>query len=373
MIEAFSRLTVGFPGGRSLDLDLEGDLFELEDQRNWTDASFKTYPTPLARSEPRVIEAGTRVLQRADFRVRGDAPPVRPPGPIVVSIGEPTGMSVPPIGMSVDADPIPGAAHTRVELVAADPDTEVLARASAPIELALVVDPASPDVTHVVPRLRGVRLARLLVLRADQETSTGDLVGEVRARLGTAVDGVPVLGGTSTWFSELNRNPPDAGGDLDGVAFAISPEVHAVDERSVRETLEIQAQVVRNATRLAGGRPVHVSPVRLASHRGTAFAEAWTVGSLAQLVGAGAASITIDASSRAAAIVASLLGAAVLDVRVSDQRRVAAVAVRDGPRRRLLVANLTGDAVPLLVDDRRRDPLWPYEVWVSEDEATASS
>ena len=27
----------------------EGDIFEMEDQRNWTDASYKTYCTPLAR------------------------------------------------------------------------------------------------------------------------------------------------------------------------------------------------------------------------------------------------------------------------------------------------------------------------------------
>jgi hypothetical protein len=28
-------------------IDFEGDRFEMEDQRNWTDASFKTYSTPL--------------------------------------------------------------------------------------------------------------------------------------------------------------------------------------------------------------------------------------------------------------------------------------------------------------------------------------
>ena len=35
----------------------EGELFELEDQRNWTDASFKTYPTPVALSDPRPMTA----------------------------------------------------------------------------------------------------------------------------------------------------------------------------------------------------------------------------------------------------------------------------------------------------------------------------
>ena len=29
------------------NIELEGEVFEMEDQRNWTDASFKTYSTPL--------------------------------------------------------------------------------------------------------------------------------------------------------------------------------------------------------------------------------------------------------------------------------------------------------------------------------------
>jgi hypothetical protein len=29
-----------------------GDLFEMEDQRNWTDASYKTFCTPLAQPYP---------------------------------------------------------------------------------------------------------------------------------------------------------------------------------------------------------------------------------------------------------------------------------------------------------------------------------
>ena len=37
----------GTPGGGEIVIRFEGDLFEMEDQRNWTDASYKTYSTPL--------------------------------------------------------------------------------------------------------------------------------------------------------------------------------------------------------------------------------------------------------------------------------------------------------------------------------------
>ena len=43
-----SRLHVDLDGGAEVDCAFEGDLFEGEDQRAWTDASFKTFCTPLA-------------------------------------------------------------------------------------------------------------------------------------------------------------------------------------------------------------------------------------------------------------------------------------------------------------------------------------
>ena len=73
--------------------------------------------------------------------------------------------------------------------------------------------------------------------------------------------------------------------------------MHAVDERSIRETLEIQAQVLAQARDLVGDSTLHVSSVLLSSDHPKSFADAWTSGCLATLIAAGAASITIDASS----------------------------------------------------------------------------
>src|SRR5699024_8004038 len=48
----------------SLRLDLAGDVFEMEDQRNWTDASFKTYSRPLDLPFPYTVSAGEHVRQQ---------------------------------------------------------------------------------------------------------------------------------------------------------------------------------------------------------------------------------------------------------------------------------------------------------------------
>ena len=50
-----------------------GDIFEMEDQRNWTDASYKTFCTPLRLPFPVEIQAGTRVEQSITLKLVGTA------------------------------------------------------------------------------------------------------------------------------------------------------------------------------------------------------------------------------------------------------------------------------------------------------------
>ena len=368
MIEAFSRLTVRFPGGQVLDVDLAGDLFELEDQRNWTDASFKTYPTPLARSEARRMSAGARVRQRVVLRIAGAAPAVPVQHGASVQVGAPTGSAIPSVGMSVTSEAVEGARHVRVALGEANANLGAVSRAHMPIELALAVDADAPDVDGVAERVRGAELARVIVTRTDEETTSPELVEAVPAQLG--LDNVPFIGGTSTSFSELNRNPTERDA-YDGIAFSISPEVHAVDERSVRETLEIQGQVMSQARDLVGDLPIHVSPVILSADHAEPFAAAWTIGSLAALINAGAASVTIDASSGAAAMIARLQGSRILATDVSDARSIAALGYEDGSRR-VIIANLLSEPTSFVLNEVEQQPLDGYEVR-SCDASTASS
>jgi D-apionolactonase len=51
-------------GDVEVTIAFEGEVFEMEDQRNWTDASFKTYCRPLALPRPYLLRAGDEVRQR---------------------------------------------------------------------------------------------------------------------------------------------------------------------------------------------------------------------------------------------------------------------------------------------------------------------
>jgi hypothetical protein len=364
MIEAFSRLSVQLPGGVAVDLRCEGDLFELEDQRNWTDASFKTYPTPLARSEPRTIRAGDRISQRITLRSSGPAPAPEESsdrGPVVVRVGTATGRPVPPVGMTVPAPAQIAPAHVRVVLDADSPDQTDLVRAGdVPLEVQLLTDGGEEDLEWLRQALRGRAVDRVLVHRKDQRTTPAEFVRAVGERLAATERGIELAGGTSTFFSELNRNPPTPTPGQ-AVAFAISPQVHGSDERDMLESLAIQALLCRQVRHLGADRIV-VSPVTLTGYEGTRFADAWTFGSLAALLAGGVASITCDAAPAVVDLLARRRGADLLDVSVSDPRRLAALGVRRNDAVELRVANLVADMQPFVVDDREQPALGPYEV-----------
>lgn len=374
LIAAFTRIAFDLPAGVTVTFTFAGedDGFELEDQRNWTDASFKTYPTPLARSDPRTIRRGERREQRVTIGIDGPPPPSRSDGEgsVDVTIGSARG-TVPSIGLTAPRRPVDPErvralrpSHLRVAVPVPTEQGSVplgidLARATAvPLEVCLLLGDDA-DAAPALASLGEAPIGRVLVLRRDGGSTGASFV----SALGEEVAGgrFPIVGGTSSHFSELNRAVPDVDG-LDGVAVAISPQMHADDERSMVETLEIQIQVVRQIRSLCRGLPVIVSPVTLAAHvpdvddppdprTAAPFGAAWTVGSIAALAEGGAASITLheeadrtvlasEPLAEAIALVAPLSGRPLLAATSSDPRRVRCIAAASA---RPIVVNLTSE------------------------------
>ncbi len=48
MFPPYSALDIDYLDGAAAHFAFEGDLFELQDHRNWADGNFKSYGTPLA-------------------------------------------------------------------------------------------------------------------------------------------------------------------------------------------------------------------------------------------------------------------------------------------------------------------------------------
>lgn len=338
--------------GVEADLAFSGECFEMEDQRNWTDASFKTYCRPLSRPFPYWLRKGEVVRQGVELRTRGDdrSRTARGgPGGGLRLRRNPSGEPVPAVALIVDATCLPSAAQARTGVlvkipmlrvrVTPDDAFEVLGRAGAlakggrcEVELEIVLPAGRPvrDSLRAVAssaRRSGVAPRRVIALpeaylRSYQPTdpippgpTPRGAATAARIEFSQALIG----GGALTHFTEFNRCRPDVAA-CDYVTHGTAAIFHAADDRSVVDSLEGLAHVFASARRIAGGRPYHlglvsiglrtnphgagVAPnpgnIRIAAagadprQRGL-FGAAWAVGATAATEGYGVSSLALGA------------------------------------------------------------------------------
>ena len=283
--------------GAWLTCRFEGaDPWETEDQRNWTDASFKTYYRPLALPYPYTLAEGERLRQTATLEFEGRAPAVRAAGggdAVTVAVGGETGATMPEIGLGVAMADAPAAAQHGRALLAAlgarhlvceyDPREGGAAEAlsayralaealDAEVVLEIVVPCARPvdrELRSAAEAAAGAGLrpasvvpeqARLLRFTLESVEALGiPGFAEVYRAARAAFPGVRLGGGVFTNFTELNRNHADPS-LFDFLTHGTCAVVHEPDDRSVMETLQSLPDVVASAKSLAGGKPYRVAP-----------------------------------------------------------------------------------------------------------------
>jgi len=355
--------------GVEVEVRMEGETFETEDQRNWSDASFKTYGTPLHLPYPVEVAEGTRLAQSVTVRLFGvTSEPVQEaaatvPGalpkkrnstePVIVRVGKTGGFARPALGLGgagigpigvADAERLRsiGLNHVRADLRLEAPGWEAgLERAiadaralEAPLELALFL----PDDPRAVLRELADRAAELrprvaccLLVGPDGTTADG-FAALARETLAPALPAALFAGGTDGHFAELNRRRPSRRG-LDRLVFALLPQVHAFDEATMVENLASLRSMADTARGFAGGVPLGISPVTLRTRadprpasardpgeppltddprQATPFAAAWTLGFLAAAAEAGFDALTFFELSGARGVTDSGVGFPVL-------------------------------------------------------------
>jgi hypothetical protein len=269
------------------ELRFEGDTFEMEDQRNWTDASFKTYSTPVRLGFPAEVQAGTRIAQSVTLRLLGDVPQsmeAKAAEP-TLSIGDQPAGRLPRLGLGLASHGRPltpteiervralRLGHLRADLRFSRPDWRgSLQRATAEarelgagLELALHLSlGAEQELTQLVGELDSLRpsVARWLVYSTEETTPDEALIRLARERLAAYDASVPLVGGTDAYFMDLNSQRPPAE-LLDGLCYSINPQAHAFDTPSLMETFEAQTATVLSARHFAPGKPLHISPLTL--------------------------------------------------------------------------------------------------------------
>ncbi|ETW99628.1 MAG: hypothetical protein ETSY2_40515, partial [Candidatus Entotheonella gemina] len=291
-VEVMCRLLSQMPDG-------SGQPFEMEDQRNWSDASYKTYagsllaPLPMAVNEGDVFE---QVVTIRCIRRAATAPAVVSKAhACTLAIGSPTPIKVPPLGLAVPLDGAAGALAAVHRLVAVRPhhltayiqadatsltdETAILKqlsqRLAAPVHLEIELPGRdAPDIEldrvaavcqahHLSPAAVLACPAAYLKSYQPQEVwpdvpPLADIYDAARRAFPNARIG----GGMLSYFTELNRKWPPAE-HMDFISHTISPIVHAADDVTVMENLTTLASMAATITERLADIEYRIGPTAL--------------------------------------------------------------------------------------------------------------
>jgi D-apionolactonase len=265
-------------------LEFDGEVFEMEDQRNWTDTSFKIYCTPLALPRPVRIETDERVSQSVEVSIRPHTWNALPySAPVCIDLSESEASQLPRLGtdltyvsfddssidslripkcvelLRVDADlEAPGwkARLQRIGEFAHDYERSLWLTLCVPLQFSLggvreALEPFSDSIDTVSITANcdpwGTSERMLQALRGIRQEMRGDW---------------SIGAGTIAWFTQANRQAPGPD-DFDTVFFSATPQVHQFDDASLMLHSAGLASVGGAASFLWPGKRVHLGPVTL--------------------------------------------------------------------------------------------------------------
>ncbi len=335
---------------------MEGNKFEMEDHRNWMDASYKTYVCSLLDPWPYALKKGEDFSQSITLTIEGKPAArkaMKSGGAISVTTGGAKGR-LPAIGTGVPMREAK-AALAAADLIAAMKPAHLICQidgrnagqaeaASAfralgektgvPSTLEIVLPAkasAVEEVRAVAEELRAadykpdaVIITQMHDLKSFQPNTPrpwGPSYEEMAAAVRAQFPGMPLGGGMYSFFTELNRKPAPKG-LFDFVTHSVCPIVHAADDLSVMETLESLPSIIASARHLTGKAPYHLGPssipcrdnpygAAVAANPGNGrvclsdmdprqrglFAAAWNLGLIAAMAKGGLDRITLGAAT----------------------------------------------------------------------------
>ena len=266
--------------------------WECEDQRNWTDASYKTYYRPLSLPFPYVIAGGSEFDQSVALTFDGalSDSATSSDAAVKITLGAGSGKKMPRIGIGIPADlgqksldaldllqgvgPQLLIAEYRADQAGADLSAcqqladalqaelvvEIVAPCERPLDEELGDAASTLAAAGVKPDAVIVAQARLMDFTLETLAALGvPSFEETYGAARKAFPGVALGGGVLTNFTEMNRNHPST--DLyDFISHTTSAVVHEVDDRSVMETLQSLPSIIGSVRAMADGKPYRVGP-----------------------------------------------------------------------------------------------------------------
>lgn len=265
-------------------LIFEGDTFEMEDQRNWGDSSFKTYCTPLSNPMPVHIQHGDRVSQQIifEYQPKDISQPNENSLPLSFSVGDK--LNMPKIGVCASREielmttkeinliNQLSPDHYSVELKLYEDDWKEewlshLRNASelrVPLACAIFTEFPEKEIDALIEVFKQASypIANVSLFHRYRFTSDANVYDKFLPGLKRDLPGTTFGTGTDAFFTQLNRDRPSAG-FADYATFSFNPTVHADDNRTMVENLETPIDMVKTLRAFQRGKSVHISPVTL--------------------------------------------------------------------------------------------------------------
>lgn len=334
----FRRMSYCTESGLKAYFVFSGEKFETEDQRNWTDYSYKTYSPPLAKGYPYILAAGTRLAQSLSIIVEDEKKTVQP------HIARPQGVlcrptflpsrPLPRLGICLDSESDISIAEIQAKIkplnlghmcLVINADSASIsshlhaavcqaAAAAAPLHICIDVGECPREKIELIacevlkesPYLREV-----IIRMSDSEMPDFGLITILQERLKHPYSTLKVGLGFSQGFAGMNRSRQFLR-QTDIVNFSISPQVHAYDDASIMETLLGQQEMIAQAVSLCTPTPLSIGPITMKppprpirqgmrrsewlqcdeARQSSLFGAAWMLGSICSLSVKGVDSLT---------------------------------------------------------------------------------
>jgi hypothetical protein len=275
---------------RSVRPDGSAQCFEMEDQRNWGDASYKTYVGSLLDPWPFDVKAGDMFVQEIAITVKaagaGAAAAAANGGTEPGEAGA-GGFQVPAIGVSVPLDGAVGAlenvrrygcfrpayvsAYLRSDSMNAN-ELEALRSVAETLDCRLSFElevhgepdealaSAAERVSEAGLNVHSILACPAPYLKSYQPDAVWPDVMPLDAFYGLVrrhFPGSRVGGGMLTYFTELNRKWPPAGA-MDYVGHAYCPIVHAADDGTVLQNIDSLPFIAETIAERLPGTPYEI-------------------------------------------------------------------------------------------------------------------
>lgn len=265
-----------------ISIKLEGDLFEMEDQRNWTDASYKIYSTPLELPFPVAVEAGEQINQKIviktqipeDFNAiplkhRENQKSFKFP---VLSLGMPekTEKHHPE---EIDLIKLSGFKYFTAffDLSQKDRQQQLVLRLNetrllgAKCKLIFIsgLNLNSEDTETLIKTLESYSTEIHSVEFHSKKNFISDKsqIAQIIQQTRKKLPKLKIGGGTYAYYAELNR-AKKLTKDIDFLSFSICPQVHAFDNLTLIENLAGIRYVALDAQKKSN-LPLHISAISL--------------------------------------------------------------------------------------------------------------